>query len=90
MTYTLEITKNFKTQFKKLSKKDAALVYNILGLLLADKALPRKNKDHALHGNLEGTRECHVKPDLLLIYKKTPSSLILTALSVGSHSDLFG
>ena len=90
MTYTLEISRNFKTQFKRLSKKDAALVYEVLDKLLHDIPLPAKNRDHDLHGNLEGTRECHIKPDLLLIYQKTETTLILTALAVGSHSDLFG
>ena len=90
MTYTLEISRNFKTQFKRLSKKDATLVYEVLDKLLHDIPLPAKNRDHDLHGNLEGTRECHIKPDLLLIYQKTETTLILTALAVGSHSDLFG
>jgi mRNA interferase YafQ len=39
-------------------------------LLLADKALPEKNLDHSLGGNWRGYRECHIKPDLLLIYSK--------------------
>lgn len=90
MTFTLGITRKFKSQFKKLSNKNAECIYAVLEKLLNDIPLERKYKDHALTGKLLGTRECHVKPDLLLIYKKTQSTLILTALGVGSHSELFG
>jgi len=89
VTYTLEISKAFKKQFKRLSKADATLVYSILDKLLHDIPLPAKNRDHDLQGDLKGTRECHVKPDLLLIYQKKESVLILTALAIGNHSELF-
>ena len=48
-----------------------------------------KYKDHALSGNYKNYRECHIKPDLLLIYKIEKSELILYAVHIGSHSDLF-
>ena len=51
--------------------------------------LDKKYKDHQLKGNLKEFRECHVKPDLLLIYKKENSILVFTCIAVGSHSDLF-
>lgn len=87
--YTLEITKKFKSQFKKLSKKDRDLVYFVLEKLLNGEVLDWKYKDHQLSGQYAGTKECHIKPDLLLIYKKTESILVLTCLNVGSHSELF-
>ncbi|WP_304418120.1 type II toxin-antitoxin system YafQ family toxin, partial [uncultured Helicobacter sp.] len=46
-------------------------------------------KDHALKGEYIGFRECHIKPDLLLIYQKDKHILILTCIDVGSHSKLF-
>jgi len=46
-------------------------------------------KDHQLKGNLKEFRECHVKPNLLLIYKKENNILVFTCIAVGSHSDLF-
>ncbi|MBP9722979.1 MAG: type II toxin-antitoxin system YafQ family toxin [Gammaproteobacteria bacterium] len=41
----------------------------MLTLLISDKILPENNYDHSLSGEWRGYRECHVKPDLLLIYK---------------------
>ncbi|HEY7802968.1 MAG TPA: type II toxin-antitoxin system YafQ family toxin [Orrella sp.] len=61
---------------------------DVLNLLIADKALPPNNKDHSLDGNWLGFRECHVKPDLLLIYKQ-PEAPILRLARLGSHSELF-
>jgi len=45
-------------------------------------------RDHDLSGNWAGYRDCHIKPDLLLIYRKPdPDTLQLARL--GSHSELF-
>lgn len=65
-----------------------SLIADILECLLADKALPERNFDHALSGGWNGYRECHAKPDLLLIYKK-PDLLTLRLARLGSHSELF-
>jgi mRNA interferase YafQ len=54
-----------------------------------DRLLPTNLRDHELIGNWVGYRECHIKPDLLLIYKK-PDPLTLRLARLGSHSDLFG
>ncbi|WP_428346784.1 type II toxin-antitoxin system YafQ family toxin [Moraxella nonliquefaciens] len=59
----------------------------MLYLLLSNKPLPPKYKDHDLIGNYKGFRECHIKPDLLLIYQKDDECLSLARL--GSHSELF-
>ena len=57
---------------------------------LAEK-LEDKYKDHGLTGKYEGTRECHISPDWLLIYSKEDelSVKVLTLIRTGSHSDLF-
>jgi mRNA interferase YafQ len=47
-------------------------------------------KDRQLIGNFVGCKECHIRPDLLLIYKTMDDILELTLVEVGSHSDLFG
>ena len=49
----------------------------------------KKYNDHKLKGNYKDYRECHIKPDLLLIYKKKEEVLILTCIDLGSHSELF-
>lgn len=83
---SLERTNTFKRDFKKHGDLDTVLI-EILYLLLNDKPLPQQYKDHELIGNWKGFRECHIKPDLLLIYRKYNDYLQLVRL--GSHSDLF-
>lgn len=85
----------FKRDFKRVKasprhRKDVdSLVSAIVGLLLLDQALPESNRDHALGGDWSGYRECHIKPDLLLIYRK-PDADSLRLARIGSHSELFG
>jgi mRNA interferase YafQ len=64
------------------------LLTEVLPLLLDDQPLPANNRDHALSGDWAGYRECHLKPDLLLIYKK-PNVEVLRLARLGSHSELF-
>ena len=59
----------------------------VLDLLVADAPLALKNRDHPLKGEWLGFRDCHVRPDLVLIYRKfDPEMLDLNRL--GSHSEL--
>ena len=83
-------TNQFKRDYKKIASsgrysKDE--FFNLIDLLASDKALPKKFKDHGLMGEWKGYRECHIRPDWLLIYYKTNTELVLTR--TGSHSDLF-
>ena len=61
----------------------------IVDALANDIPLPYLYHDHALHGYLEGHRECHVKPDFLLIYTYEGDD-VLRLEKLGSHSELFG
>lgn len=61
----------------------------VLKLLCSDFALPEKFHDHALKGKFSGKRECHIKPDLLLIYIKVGQE-ILYLDRLGSHAEVFG
>lgn len=60
----------------------------VLAFLTVDEPLPSRYRDHALSGNWAGYRECHIKPDLLLIYKKVDDDLLRLA-RIASHSTLF-
>ena len=60
----------------------------VLVALLTDQPLDIKYRDHELQGDWSGYRECHIKPDLLLIYRKAESDLLRLA-RLGSHSALF-
>lgn len=53
-----------------------------------DEVLPPNLSDHLLTGDWKGYRDCHIKPDLVLIYRKTEDALVLAR--IGSHSELFG
>ena len=57
-------------------------------LLVNDRPLSPRYRDHALSGNWSGYRDCHLWPDLLLIYAK-PSPDVLRLVRMGPHSDLF-
>ena len=61
----------------------------VINLLVQDKRLPVKYREHYLTGNYKGFKECHIGPDWLLIYKTENELLTLTVLRTGSHSDLF-
>lgn len=86
----LVVSSAFKTEVKKIKNAHikAELKY-VLDRLLNEELLDKKYKDHALSGNYKNYRECHVKPDLLLVYKIVKSELVLYAVHIGSHSDLF-
>jgi len=59
----------------------------VLRALVADMPLEPRHRDHALTGNFQGLRDCHIRPDLVLIYAK-PSPEILHLVRLGSHSEL--
>jgi len=82
-------TNQFKKDIKRIQKrgKDIAKIKNVIDMLLAKKALPSKNRDHALTGNWAEHRECHIEPDGLLIYKTLDDELRLER--TGTHADLF-
>ena len=88
--YKIHLTKGFKKDAKAPNIADTKLTMEIIDKLANGESLPSKHNDHALSGNLQCVRECHIKPDLLLIYEKFDDILQLNALRVGSHSKLFG
>ena len=63
------------------------LLQEILSSLAFDQPLAKKFRDHPLTGDWKHHRECHVRPNLLLIYRKEPGKLHLVLL--GSHSEVF-
>ena len=68
---------------------DIRLLDNVIDMLRQGQTLDIKYRDHALTVNYEGYRECHIKPDWLLIYYIENDILTLTLSDTGSHSDLF-
>lgn len=86
------MSKQFKKDYKRMLQQKgctAAQFSFVLDYLINEKPLPEKYRDHALSNNWAGFRECHIRPDWLLIYKIQKEQLILTLTRTGSHSDLF-
>ncbi|MGI0439530.1 type II toxin-antitoxin system YafQ family toxin [Helicobacter himalayensis] len=88
-SYRVFYHKQFIKAYKKLSLDDKTLVDGVVMSLSCDESLEAKCKDHKLKGVLKDFRECHIKPDLLLIYEKDKEILELNLLRLGSHSSLF-
>ena len=88
--YTVKPTSQFKKDYKLAMKRglDISLLEDIIAKLALGESLPEKNRDHALSGNWNGYRECHILPDWLLIYKLEDNVLILTLARTGTHSNL--
>jgi len=82
-------TSQFNKDIKRLKKrgKDLEKLGVVVRLLAADEALEEKHRDLALIGRWVGSRDCHIEPDWILIYRNEPNSLYLERS--GSHSDLF-
>jgi mRNA interferase YafQ len=90
---TIERTNAFRRDFKREKRgrhgRDLeALLTSVVSLLAADRPLSERNRDHPLAGEWSDHRECHLKPDLLLIYR-TPDLEVLQLVRLGSHSELF-
>lgn len=90
---TIEYTTQFKKDFRREKqgahrKTVEALLRDVVELPVADEVLPAKNSDHALVGEWKDHRDCHLKPDLVLIYRK-PDAETLQLVRLGSHAELF-
>ncbi|MCR5719733.1 MAG: type II toxin-antitoxin system YafQ family toxin [Lachnospiraceae bacterium] len=88
--YEVKFTTAFKKSYKLMKKRglDISLLDDTIDKLRQGKPLEQKYKDHGLSGNYERFRECHIKPDWLLIYLIENDILTLTLVDTGSHSDL--
>lgn len=88
---TIKRTAQFKRDFKRIVKQGVNIqpLLEVIENLSMEEPLDEKFCDHALKGEWLGFRECHIKPDWLLIYLVDKGNLILTLSRTGSHSDLF-
>ena len=82
-------TSQFKRDVKLAEKrgKDMARLRQVLLLLIEEKPLPERYRDHSLGGNWKGHRDLHIEPDWLLIYQIDGNDLYLAR--TGSHADIF-
>ena len=82
-------TSQFRKDLKRIKKrgKDIQKLKDVVRKIASSGILDSKYRDHPLAGILVGSRDCHVEPDWLLIYRKDEESIYLER--TGSHSDLF-
>jgi mRNA interferase YafQ len=88
----IELTGTFKRDYKRETKGRHREIlesdFNVVVMALAhDQPLAERHRDHALSGEWNDHRDCHIKPDLVLIYRK-PDDAVLQLVRLGSHSEL--
>ena len=85
------LSNKFKKDLKLAAKRGLNLseLDSIVEQLAAQQPLPDKNRDHALTGDYIGFRECHIRPDWLLVYRVSGEDLILFLFRTGTRTDLF-
>ena len=85
--YTAQFKKYYKLAFKRgYNPKE---LEKVIDLLKTGEPLPRIYKDHSLSAEWRNYRDCHIRPDWILIYRIIEDSLILELTRTGTHSDLF-
>jgi mRNA interferase YafQ len=86
--YTNRFRRDYKREKSgRHSKRLDALLLGAVNMLAEDKPLPHRYFDHPLGGEWDDHRDCHVRPDLILIYRK-PDAGTLELVRLGSHSEL--
>ena len=89
---TIKYGRHFKRDYRReisgvYGKKLEGLLRDALDLLSNDRSLPLRYVDHALAGEWAEHRDCHLRPNLVLVYRK-PEPEILELVRLGSHSEL--
>jgi mRNA interferase YafQ len=88
----IEPTRQFRRDYKREKKRQLgpqldALLTAVIDALAADEPLAPKHRDHGMTGEWKDCRDCHVRPDLVLIYRKVGDD-VLQLVRLGSHSEL--
>jgi mRNA interferase YafQ len=83
--------KVFRRQYKLMKKqgRDIGKLREVIDMIVDEKPLPPERNNHPLHGEWEGSFDCHIQGDWVLIYKINPVERTVTFYRTGSHSDLF-
>lgn len=84
-------TNQFKRDVQKIAKdktKNLDELTLVINMLANGESLPYKYRDHKLRGDKSAFRECHIRPDWLLIYQIKTDILVLSLVRTGSHSEI--
>lgn len=86
---SVRYSRQFKKNYKKVERSDKypARLREVVEKLKEGKPLDRSFNDHQLKGAYRDCRECHLTPDILLVYRVESNELVL--VRTGSHSELF-
>lgn len=86
---TIDVKNTYKQDLKRVIKQgwDGSKINNVISQLLSDDILDPALRDHPLTGDYKDFRECHVKSDLVVVYKRTTE--ILSLYRIGRHQDIF-
>lgn len=89
--FEVVLSNRFRKDLKLAAKRGLRLdeLNAIVEQLAAGQTLPERNRDHALTGDYIGFRECHIRPDWLLVYRVDGDALELLLFRTGTHTDLF-
>ncbi len=89
--FEVVLSNRFRKDLKLAAKRGLRLdeLNAIVEQLAAGQTLPERNCDHALTGDYIGFRECHIRPDWLLVYRVDGDALELFLFRTGTHTDLF-
>ena len=92
MKLEIHYTKSFKKSLKRVRQYPGFKIQkfrNVIELLQCGAVLPVQYRDHGLTGDMAGYRECHLAPDILLIYQIDNEILTLVLTNIGTHASLF-
>ncbi len=89
--YAVNWSSKFKKEYKLAIRRNYKIeeLDEVIITLAKSETLPEKYEDYALEGNWKGHRECHIRPDWLLIYQIKEDVLVLELTRTGTHADLF-
>lgn len=90
--YRIKRSQRFKKDYKQVCKRAdfrEEVFTRVLDILVHNRQLPKKYKEHTLRGEFQGCVECHIQFDVLLIYQLDHTDRTLYVLRIGSHQDLF-
>ncbi len=89
----IRLQRKFEKDYRQIKKRNLPTeeLWDVVRILQAQEKLPEKYRDHSLTDSKEykNVRECHIRPDWLLIYQVNDEELILLLIRTGTHSDLF-
>ena len=91
MKYEVIRTTRFRKELKKMIRRGADIgrLETVVNILASGEPLPPQYHDHALTGDMAGTRDCHITSDWILLYRIENDVLVLALTRTGTHADLF-